>query len=220
MHFRAEVIIPPTDDVARDVATILAPFDENANEEISNGRGFWDFYVIGGRYAGDKMRARLGEERVKSFVEELQDRKVTVSGITFGKQSLEPASQIPMVDALWREHFPDSGLTVCPIFSHSNDQYGEHLPGDICTLAELPAGLTADRVIIGALGWDGSEMTAIHMEQEGFWNGVNHVESDWDGTVATAVGRFREKIKDSKVEYRARCEPQADWLVVSVDYHS
>lgn len=223
MHFRVEVVLPPTDDVARDVGRILAPYNENCTDEegARSSAPFWDWYVIGGRFAGDKVRCWLGEERISAFLALLQERQVTVSAVTCGKQTLQPASQIPEVDALWREYFPDSGLDVCPIFSHSNNQYQENLPADICTVAGLPPGLTADRVVFAGPSWgDDGTMQAKHIEQVDFWNGTNYVKSDWDGTVATALARYQERVVRSTEEYQARYAPRPDWLVVSVDCHS
>lgn len=225
MHSHLEIVMPPTDDVAARVAQIMAPLDENYKDEEGNEsrHGFWDFFVIGGRFAGSKAQAKYHEEKMAAFNAPLKERNVTVSGLTCGKQTLQPASQIPMVDALWQEHFPESGLAVCPLFSHSNDQYdsADTLAGDVCTLAEMPHGLTAERVIIAGPHWRDSEtVEGKHMEQEAFWNGMNHVDSSWDGTVASAIARFAERIKTYKPEYREKALPREGWLVVTVDYHS
>lgn len=214
--------MPPTSDIKGQVSKILAPFDKNATDEDGLKDRFWDFYVIGGRFSGSKLNHRMGDERVKAFVAELEEIKVTVSGMTCGKQTLQPASQIPTVDALWRERFPDSGLTVCPLFSHSNDQYDSDstIPGDVCELAQVGDDYKASRVVIAGPNFDGSSIEPLHMEQDSFWNGVNHLETTWDGTVADAVNRFADRIRGYKPEYIARVTPQADWLVVTVDVHS
>ena len=41
----------------------------------------------------------------QAFNQALVDRRTTVSRVIAGRQSLSPASQIPEVDAPWREHF-------------------------------------------------------------------------------------------------------------------
>jgi hypothetical protein len=47
MHYLAYVVIPPDGDPNEHIDKALAPW----NEEVSD-RGFWDWYVIGGRWTG------------------------------------------------------------------------------------------------------------------------------------------------------------------------
>lgn len=214
MHYHCEIIMPPTDDVEKQLERILAPFSENDGD--SSG-AFWDWYQIGGRWSGDKAKAHLDSARVDEFVKELNRRNVTVSGIQFGKQELSPATQIPMVDALWREWFPDSGIEQCPLFRHA----GERLVGDVCKFSEVPKGLTCERVIIAGPEYDDDEtFKAEWMAQETFWNGLTHVRTDWDMTFAQAVERYHERIASYRDEWRAKHTITPDWLVVTIDYHS
>jgi hypothetical protein len=216
MHYHLEIIMPPTDDVESAVAKVLGPFDENYEDEDGdrNKHAFWDFYRIGGRWAGEKIRAQYPEAALNAFYEEMKTKKVTVSGLQAGKQELSPATQIPMVDAIWRKHFPDGG-EVCPLFAHYADKY-ENSTGapDICALKDIPVGLTASHVIIA------SEDETVFMIQESIWNGVTHVDSKWDGKVMTAVELFKMKLKHYSPEYAAKVTPKDDWLCVTVDYHS
>lgn len=214
MHYHLEVIMPPTDNVDAVIKTIMEPFSEN-NDEASHT--FWDWYVIGGRYAGSKVEAKLDKERMDAFYAELDKRKVTVSGLQWGKQELSPASQVPEVDALWREMFPDSGMDVCPMFLHSNRNKGTLL-GDICTLSECPKELSAFRVII-ACPYD-NEIEAQYMVAKDIWNGVMHEDTTFGGNVLWCVSNFLEKSKNYSGEFRAKSTPQDNWLVVTVDYHS
>lgn len=222
MHYRCEIVMPPTDDVEAAVSQIMAPFSENADEEESCGYSFWDFWVIGGRFSGRKLEQSFPDERLEAFYAKLKEMGVTVSGVTCGKQELNPASQIPEVDALWVEMFPESGVTVCPLFSHSNNQYSSKslLPGDICQLKDAPENTTCFRCIIAGPNYDGSSITATHMEQEDFWNGVCRVETTWDKTLKSALERFADRIRGRNPDYIAKVTPQPDWLVVTVDYHS
>lgn len=217
MHYHTEIIMPPTSDVEAAVASIMAPFDENSSdEESASAHRFWDWYVIGGRWSGAKVQAKLGGERLSAFMDKLQAMKVTVSGLQCGKQELQPASQIDVVDALWRADFPESGLDKCPLFKHS----GDTLPGDVCKLSELPADLSAVRVIIARPADDFGPMRAEYMAQEDFWNGCNHVRSTWDMKVASAVADHTKRLQNYTEEARAKLTPREDWLVVTVDYHS
>src|SRR5690606_37537583 len=108
---------PPTEGSPADWSRWADEYRDWANDNASTGKyAFWDFYTIGGRWAGQHTIDRYDPEVVKRFYGELADRKVTVSGVQFGKQELSPPEQIPMVDALWQEMFPSSGLAACPMF--------------------------------------------------------------------------------------------------------
>lgn len=220
MHYHLEIIMPPTDDVEGQITNIMAEYDEKAestDDFDANPHAFWDFWVIGGRWAGRKLEATLDSAKLERFMDELKFRKVTCSGFQAGKQSLSPESQIPMVDALWVEYFPESGVSVCPLFAHSNDQYdsSSNLPGDICKVSEVPENLSCSHVLIARESYrkDGTYAAAT-MRQTSVWNGCNLEKTDFDGTVKQAVCDFNEKIPNSERHIKD------DWLCVTVDYHS
>lgn len=219
MHYHLEIIMPPTDDVEAVVKQIMEPFSENNDE---NRHQFWDWFVIGGRWAGRKFQATLDKAKLDSFYKALSEKQVTVSSVTAGKQELQPASQIPMVDGLWNEFFPESNGKPCPLFNHSNNQYKSDslIDGDICRFANTPSGLEPSRVIFAAPNYDGSEMEATFMLSDEIWNGVNYENTTWDGTFADAVAKFKSRGSNYSDEYLKRVTPQDDWLVVTVDYHS
>lgn len=224
MHYHLEVVMPPVEDIEVALKQILAPFDENGVDEGGHPHkyAFWDWYVIGGRWAGAKLETTLDPAKKEAFYDEMKRRGVTVSGFQAGKQKLQPESQISMVDALWREYFPESPLKTCPFFDHFNDQYqnSDGFP-DIMRLKDVPPLLTASHVIIAGPSWqDDTTFEAKHMLQDSVWNGVTHVDSRWDGSVQAAIDEHIEDLKDAKPEYAAKHIPQDDWLVVTVDYHS
>ncbi len=216
MHFHLEIIMPPTQDVASAVQKVMAKFSEprDANDEDQNPHPFWDWYQLGGRYSGSKLEALVPEEKRKAFLVELRDLGITISRIVFGKEELEPASQSVAVDALWRERFPAAGDT-CPMFKHS----GDHLPMDVCTLAELPPGLRAHSVIVAAPDYQG-QLAAAYMLHKSIWNGVTHQDTGFDGTVGAALSEHIKRLNHSSNEYKEKTMPRDDWLVVTVDYHS
>lgn len=51
-HSAVLVAIEPTDDVMKAVSHQMAPFDENIAGELFGDGSRWDWWVIGGRYAG------------------------------------------------------------------------------------------------------------------------------------------------------------------------
>jgi len=218
-HYHLEVIMPPTEDVEQALEQILKPFDEQGEDEGGNcnTHTFYDFYCIGGRWSGRKLEAKIGEERIQAFRDRLVARGVTVSGLQFGKPTLEPRSQIGEVDALWCEMFPDCGIPYCPLFDHTP----KTMLLDICSLAEVPEGLTAERVIIAKPYYaDETQLEAGYMTQKSLWNGVNHEDSTWDGTIVQTIERWKDYLKNAREDYKATRIPQADWLCVTVDYHS
>jgi hypothetical protein len=224
MHHHLEVIMPPTENIEEALNQILEPFNEQGKDEDGNPNqhAFWDWYVIGGRWAGMKLETTLDPKKKDEFFAELEKRKVTVSGIQAGKHKLQPESQIPMVDALWCEFFPDSPLKICPFFDHFNNQYknSDGFP-DIMRLKDVPPSLIASHVIIAGPHWkDNGNLEAKHMVQDSIWNGVTHVQAKWDGSVHAAIEEHKKRLENAKPEYAAKHIPQDDWLVVTVDYHS
>jgi len=233
MHFHCEIVIPPTMDIEAAVTAVMKPFDANPDEESeddSTHNAFWDFWVIGGRWAGHKLLAKYDEAKIDAFYKWLRTEEFTVSAVRSGKQQLSPESQIPKVDAKWNEMFPSAEFIPCPLFQHSNNQFGEGLsstlPQDVSRLSEVLPGLRCSRVIFAKPSYDSEtkELTgplkAAWMICEEQWNGCNHMKVDWDGTFADALEKYRESLKMYREEYAAQVAPQDNWLVVTVDYHS
>lgn len=225
MHYHCEVVIPPTADIEGALKSIMAKFDENAeeSEDVSTKHAFWDFYIIGGRWAGNKLMAKFDPAKIDEFEAWMQAEKITVSGVQFGKQELSPASQIPKVDAKWNEMFGTN--TPCPMFKHSNGRH-ETLPDDVMRLGDVPERLKVSRVIVAGPSWESESkgrcgpLEATFMLAEDAWNGCNHMKVDWDGKLSTAVAKCRNSFKNYKAEYAELMMPKDDWLVVTVDYHS
>ncbi len=218
MHFYCEIIIPKVDDVMETVEQILKPFDENPDEDTDTGHSFWDWWEIGGRFSGNKMKNKLNKEQLKKFYEKLKELKITVSGLIFGKEELNPSNQIQIVDDLWKEYFPNSEFKNCPLFKHSNKE-SNILPGDIMPFGDVPLDLEMSRIIFCASPY-GNDIKAIFMLEDSMWNGVNHVETKWNGKFSEAIKLFNKHIQNYKDEYREIVTPKDDWLVVTIDYHS
>ncbi len=217
MHYHCEIVIPPTADAEASIAEILAAFDENGKDEDGNDNryAFWDWYVIGGRWAGTKMMAKVDKAKIEQFEAWMQAEKITVSGLTAGKQTLSPADQIPKVDRKWREMFGGTG--PCPMFDHSPKTIG----GDICRLVDVPPGMTCCRVIIGGPSWrDDGTLEAKSMISDSMYNGVDWVDTAWDKTLPAALALHRKRFEHAKPDYREKVTPGDDWLAVTVDYHS
>jgi len=236
MHYHCEIVMPPTLDVEAAVRSILEQFSENPPEDpkdaedYSDKHSFLDFWVIGGRWAGHKLLAKYDKAKVDEFYAWLTAEGVTVSGLQFGKQELSPASQQSKVDAKWNEMFPSQEFVQCPIFRHSNNQFGKGLsgtlPGDIAPLRDVPEALTCSRVIFAGPSFNSTSkdytgpLEAEFMLAEDAWNGCNHMKVDWDGRFTSALEKYRQSLSSYKEEFAATRLPKDDWLVVTVDYHS
>jgi hypothetical protein len=222
MHYHLEIIMPPTEDIVASVAEIMTPFDENGRDEDgeANQHAFWDFYSIGGCWAGYKAELGLDQRKLQQFRQWLLDEKVMVKGVICGKQELADVATIAKVDTKWREMFPDGG-DRCTLFRHSNDPYKEYLPGDVLRICALPEKLTASHVIIAAPRFsDENKLEASYMIQESAWNGVKFMETKWDGLVLSAVAMYRDKLSRYAEDWREKCTPREDWVSATVDYHS
>lgn len=222
--------MPQTDDVEAAVKQLMAPFSENGDDtddEFDRSNAFWDFYTIGGRWAGSKQEAKYDPELLEQFYKWCQDEKITVSGIQWGKQELSPASQIPKVDAKWNELFRPGSAEACPQFLHSNRNHGA-LDGDVLKLADVPAGLKCSHVIFAAPAWNNERKThdwaagcrAGFMLTQTAWNCCNHMPVAWDGTFGAAAAAHLKALEHCADGYREQRTPTPDWLVVTVDYHS
>ena len=219
-HYHAEIIIPPTDDVEEAIEQVLAPFNENPpstddeESEWLTRHAFWDWYVIGGRWAGAKLVHGLDME---AFYAELQESEITVSNITMGKQTISPPSQMGKVDAIWRKRFPDSPFDSCPVFSNA----GDRLHGDVLSLSQIDRGVVCATCIIAKPSYsDPLRLDAGYLVRRSIWNGVNHQDTMWDGTVGSALVAYDDNLTHASHEYRKDRIPTDDWLVVTVDYHS
>jgi len=245
MHAVAEILLPPgTKDIKAAIDQVMNFFcnateDDDGKETIGEC-DWWDYWQIGGRWSGNKTKATIPQERLDEFCAELNRRGVTVSGFTAGKQELNPPSQIPEVDALWREWFPGAG-EQCQIFAHSGNR-GDIIDGNICTVADVPDNLTAERLILAGPHWDAAshpnDLEATDMIVTEYWNRCRHQKTDWDGNVAEGIRRFvakgteeaecykarkterGEEIDEEWVARKERKIPGPNWLVVTVDYHN
>ena len=224
MHEVLEVVMPQVDNVEEAITQIMKPFDENSSyedDEDFSGHPFWDFWVIGGRWAGHKLTSCLDKQKMDSFYAELTDKKITVSGLQCGKQEISPSEQIPLVDEIWSSYFPEYNGRACPLFSHSNNQYvNDCLYGDVLRLKDTDENIAMSRIIFANENYDNSGLDAKEMFVKSLWNGVTHQDSAWDGTLKTAIEIYKKKIDSYKNDYKEKLTPNGDWIVVTVDYHT
>lgn len=202
-HAIAEIVMPPTNNIEAAVKQAMACNCEDRPD-------WWDFYVIGGRFSGNKMLARIATEKIFSFYAELAKRKITVSAVQFGKQTICPEHHIPTVDKLWQEMVPGFG-DKCILFSHAHDQYGGSgiFAGDICHVSEIPANLECDRLIVARNRQYGAGLFVEEMLVKSLWNGIS-----WQST------KFSGNVKEGITLVGEQCAVADDWVVVTVDFHN
>jgi hypothetical protein len=223
MHYICEVLLPPmpAEEIHAAIEEVLAPFDENQEPDedgYTNPNTFWDFWVIGGRWASSKLTDALDPEKKEAFFKELTDMGITVSGVTAGKQSLQPETQIPVVDAVWKKYFPE--WDACPLFAHYHNQYADQgAVGDILPLKEVPNETNCATFIIAGLNVN-RKLDVKHLLFDSIWNGVSWQDTAFDGKVLPAIENYKEKLSRYPLDYAARNTPTDDWLLVTVDYHS
>lgn len=202
-------------DLSAVVSAAMAPYNEDSEDRKNT---FWDWWVIGGRYSGEVLTSRLGTERLEQFNAVLNSRKVMVKGLVCGKEELADSQTEEMVDALWRDMFPDSGLAKCPLFKHGSpsqyDKRGE-LPFDVCKVEDVPASHAQFSIALIELDYEKKPSITQLLHRE-IWNGSTHQDTAWDGTFATALEHFNKRM--------GRCREPATVMpqdtVVTVDYHS
>jgi hypothetical protein len=217
MHASVEVVLPPAEPADEDypinIYTDLrdrlgAIMDTSRN--VGPEKGWWDWWVPGGRFSGKKLMARIPEDQLKAFYEELVKRKITVSAVVAGKQTISPASQVPLVDELWRQMMPGQG-DVCPLFDHYHDKYiDDHInESDVCLVKDIPERLSTLHVVVADPDNADEAIEVIHKE---YWNGKRFKETGFDGNVKKLVTKLMAERPELKI--------QPNWLVVTCDIHN
>lgn len=219
MHYRAEIVIPPTplDKIEGAIHDIMRPFSERDSE---NRHAFWDWFQIGGRYSNKKLVDSLDKEKLEAFYAWMREEKITVSGWRMGKETLEPRDQIGKVDTKWNEMFPTGKIIPCPLFDHCG-RTGSY---DVLPVSEC-RGVTCHTFIVGVPSysekdtWDGP-LEAKTLLFTCIWNGVTHQDTAFDGTLDAGLAFHKESLENSRDEYKKVVTIGPDWLVVTVDYHN
>lgn len=226
MHCVCEIVIPPpplscapeerSEHIVRSVGCVMERFCREDSPDA-----FCDFYVIGGRFAGNKLLASCDPQKLEAFYSWMETESITVSSFIAGKEHLDPPSQQAKVDAKWNELFPSDPPVACPIFAHSNYPFAagiaSALPGDVMPVADVSPAHTCRRMILAAPSYNNETqdhdgpLAAIFTLKHGGVSG----HPTWDGTLLGALELYRQ----SCTQPVAKQTPTAEWLTVTVDYH-
>ena len=231
MHERLELILPSwVQDFDKAIKEVMDPFQERHEDEeggtgFSDRHSFWDWWVVGGRWAGIKPLEGLDKKKVDEFWDWLGDAKITISGLQWGKPTLDPPEQKSVVEAEWHKRFPGWRLQHCPIFDYSNPNR-DSLPDDIMRLKDVHEDLLCSRVILAGpehvfeKGWPvGGKLGAQYMVSDTLYNGVNWEPGLWNKTLKHALALAKLYAKNINPEFAETFLPIPESWVVTVDYH-
>lgn len=96
---------------------------------------------------------------------------------------------------------------------------GTHKVNEMSTLSNLPDSINAARCIVALLDEAGN-YGAEFMLEESLWNGVNFVDSAWQGGIKEALTMYDKRIAHYKPEFQDRHTSKDNWVSVTVDYHN
>ena len=204
MHYHLELIMPPSPliQIQERVRELMFPLSQAVAHSEGTTAYLYDWYQIGGRFAGAKMLGRLDPERLHKFRQELYGEAFTNDArpVVIGQTGLWRTQDLPKVDALWRKWFPEEEIDACPLFDHypAGDQ-------DICRVDQIPDTLTADAVLVG------NEDKVVFQLITEIWDSTKQEFQDtgFDGSVLNALRQCRA----------CGVEPSQNWLAVTLDCH-
>jgi len=96
---------------------------------------------------------------------------------------------------------------------------GTHKINEMSTLNNLSNIVNAARFIV-ALSDEAGNYSAEFMLEESLWNGVNFVDSAWQGSIKEALTMYDKRTAHYHASYNKAYKPQDNWVSVTVDYHS
>ncbi len=169
MHYHCEVYLDRLPkDVFKAVLKIMEPYRERFDEAAGDYHGFWDWFVIGGRWSGAHTEAALDPEKIKKFYEICEEKGLFWYGAKNPKKVQE---------ARRREEF----LKLFPGFKgpiptcrdvYKDDGYAD----DVVPVEEVSSRLTCYTLIL--------PNEILHHE---VWTGWGFCKTDFDGNVKKAL---------------------------------
>lgn len=195
--------------------------EEIIEREHTSRWAFWDYWSVGGRWTGSHDLSHIAPSDLDAFRKAEVAHQFTVSGVQFGRPTLQPASQAEEVDRRWREAFPQSPLKQCPLFDHAGGRdihrlgyVGEHLTASHLILATHSHVPAEDRAP-DASRWSGPLKVERMWLSQVWWAGT-WMETAWDGRIPD----FEKEFGHYAPEWQEGNMPNEDWWIVTVDYHS
>ena len=168
MHYHAEVYLKKLNG-----KPLMDAVGAHMNRGVKSKVG-WDWFVIGGRWSGEKLLAKLDKDRLKAFWVEFKKRG-------YGWPSAEHSDEERRRDsqALFMEFFPDFKGEI-PVW---RDQYKrEGGEGDVAKVEDLPETLSCHTLIL-----PGKRRAEVLQIEE--WNGKDFVKTAFKGDVVAELKR-------------------------------
>ena len=226
MHEHLEMFLPPqaSENIEVWITNLLTPFAVHYKDEQygdPNPYAFYDYYRIGGGYAGRHLLQRIDPDgsRTREIWADYRALFDNQKHRDLDDEAVELRHR-----NLWRNHFPDGG-PICPLF-----QSNVKVESDICLVGELAPGLTAARMFVaqnrnGDTAGELPEHLNMHsvcfyMLCVEVWNGANLQRTDWNGLVSDGIERQQAHVRQHyRQEFYQDYAINDDWLVATIDYH-
>lgn len=169
MHYHAEVVLEPD----QELADLMAPHKESYDEKTEELSGFWDWYQIGGRYTGRKTDYNPEDDERNWET----CRLCNGTGYRNDHVAQDARQKDPSYTCNGCGHITQDGQ-----WTHGKHGPGKALKwptqwksyaGDICAVVDTPEDLTCFTLIVNG--------SVYHMEE---WDGKNWNNTGFDGKVA------------------------------------
>lgn len=166
MHYHAEVYLKKLN--GRPIFDVVSGL---MNRGVKAKVG-WDWFVVGGRWSGDKILGKLDPEKVKAFFIEFEKRGYNWTSSQHSDEERRRDSS-----NLFMEFFPDFKGEI-PVW---RDQYRhEGGEGDVCKVADLPETFSCHTLI-----FPGKHRAEVLQTEE--WNGEKFVKTPFKGDVVAEL---------------------------------
>jgi len=169
MHYHGEVYFKERPkDVLKAVSKAMEPYREWFNEETDEYGGFWDWFVIGGRWSGEHTKMKLDQEKLRDFYKVCEEKGL----FWIGGEYSEEVQKVRRCEEFLRI-FPDfKGLIPTCRDVYKEDGYAD----DIVPVEEVTPQLRCYTLILPG--------EVLHYK---VWDGKAFRKTGFDGCVKKAL---------------------------------
>ena len=168
MHYACEVLIPPVelDDLDRYLEDLMEPFSAHRMEPTTHERWF-DYWDIGGQFAGDKLRAALDVQ---------EDTDPAVVRARWQQRSPRQDCPLPVVGG---GYIAEDALELAEALT---------LTSYTCSYVMFVSAAFQPQYVLIRTPWTGQNFL------DSTWDGtLSHALAMWDDTFAEYSASFRKK---------------------------
>lgn len=193
MHYHAEVWVKDLNDPTGDLLVALAPHEEKHDVASDTLTGFWDWWIIGGRYTG---------AHTPGYDPEMDERNIETCNLCNGTGFRRDG-----VAKQFLESDPSYTCNGCGTLKDGKWTHGPHGPGKKVKWPSQWAIHLGDAMSVREIS---EELTAYTLIVNGH---VEHMEN-WDGKEFTPG-----PLKVAKVKARLEALGVTTGYLITVDYH-